>query len=249
MWLRDGEYSAQASHQGGGINLYQHRGRFILGPARVVEVERELKVRGGTHWCLPQFGPDQRVGTVDRQPRHGFLREMPLHLFASGEAFAKFEGKACVDPYDHDRHLRIETEVEVLGRGLNLSLCVWNRMEKAYPILPALHPFFAVPMGGSTLRLGSEEISHKEVPSKARIISKLEGKLGILLHGVGFVEIRCSPTPTNVAVWSDNPKQYVCIEPLFASDGSYGKEAPEGLWLKPGEMQKWAVNFHFKPAL
>lgn len=251
MWLRDGEYSALVSHQGGSVNLYQHRDRTILGPARMVEVADELKVRGETHWCLPQFGTDRRKGLQARQPQHGFLRETPLELFSHAEAFVKFDKKSCMDPYDREKRLHIETGVEVRGKGLIMSLFVWNKMDVPYPVLPALHPYFSVPMGGATLRLGDEEFSHREVPSKARIISGLGpyAKLSVLLHGVGLVEMVCSPACTNVAVWSDNPREYVCIEPVFGTVGSYGEEPPEGLWLEPGQMEKWKVSFHFMPAL
>src|SRR3989344_3814227 len=140
MWLTGGSNRVLVSPQGGSVLLWQHRERFILGPARTVKVGGELKLRGETHWCYPNFGS---VGAEKYQlPKHGWLRDTVLATRAHGTVHAHF---ARLPGFD----LPVEVITSIdQDDTLRASLSVTNRGEERVPILPALHPYFATPEDG-----------------------------------------------------------------------------------------------------
>jgi len=244
MWLTGGSNRVLVSPQGGSVLLWQHRERFILGPARTVKVGGELKLRGETHWCYPNFGS---VGAEKYQlPKHGWLRDTVLATRAHGTVHAHF---ARLPGFD----LPVEVITSIdQDDTLRASLSVTNRGEERVPILPALHPYFATPEDGLAVVVGVGMVARVypgqepwQVSDRARVLERT-GDVHVILYGVGIVDLSLPDNCTHVVVWSDRPECYVCVEPVFGKPGTFGD--PDGRWLEQDETAECDAVFHFTPA-
>ena len=140
MWLKNGDHSALVSPQGGSILQWQWREHMILGPTRMVRVGGELKSRGESHWCYPNFGtPPPEWRTLGK---HGPFRKTLLEPhFGGTHQSANFIGSGGHGSAGKKVDYNLGTE------GLIAKLSAWHSGMNAQraPILPAFHPYFAVP--------------------------------------------------------------------------------------------------------
>ncbi len=241
MWLQNEYHSVLVSPQGGSVLQWQWKEHTILGPARMVCVGDKLKRRGETHWCFPNFGSVPE-GIGFNHFKHGFLRNTLLEVEASiGEA-VRFKM-----PYKLSgiRRAKIETAVSVLSTGFEARLEVTNYGGKPMPILPALHPYFAVPEKGLSLAIGSNKMQASDVSAKSVTIERFDQPILVHLHGIGAVHVEVPKQCSHVVVWSDKPSAYICVEPIFGKPGTFGKDECKRL-APEGESQS-QVSFYFEP--
>ena len=83
------------------------------------------------------------------------------------------------------------------------------------------------------------------VASQSRAIERT-GEVTVELRGVGRVRLDLLDDCSHIVLWSDNVANYVCVEPVFGTPGSYGTN--EGRWLKPNKEFVGTVALHFEPA-
>jgi len=243
MWLRNGDFSALVSPQGGSVLLWQYKGRRLLGPARMVEIDGELKKRGETHWCYPNFG-SVREGVTPHFPQHGYLRNAILRAERRSEAHASF---VAIIPAVSPTAKRIWTEVRLQGSALDMELRVAEGRvhgPEKIPVLPALHPYFAVPPDGIAITSHSkgEVLLSSDFTVEPKVVPAVP--LTLDLRGLGLVTM--DSDAENIVLWSDNNKSYICVEPVFGQPGSYG--SAKGRWVKRGSMVTCRVIFTFQPA-
>ncbi len=251
MWLKNRNYRVLVSPQGGSILGLWWQEHCILGPARMVRVGKELKARGETHWCYPNFGTvNPEVRPEYQQPKHGFLRHTLLNITHYSDNLAQFEAPS----FSRNGLLKSGPFVDIAlsSRGVWASLCAKNNGLEELPILPASHPYFAVPEGrGLEVKMGTEVLvaiygaAAWGVNAKACVVERT-GPVSVKLFGIGTVDLGLPDNCTHIVLWSDSPFDYVCVEPIFGTPGSYGTK--EGRWLKPGEETKCEVQFLFTPA-
>ena len=229
MWLKNGDHIVYVLQNGGSVGSWVHKKHSILGPIRMVRVDGQLKKRGETHWCYPNFGTD----------RSGTLRGSKLRVERYSDRSVEFITPSLPT---------VEITVDEVGVGVALHIV--NNGEQKMPILPAIHPYFSVPSkeGFSLITdrgfIAGFDLLSREKPLDGAVFER-EYIKGIHLHGVGKVFIRPSCNCSHIVVWSDKPTDYVCIEPVFGKPGTYGKEG--GRWLQPGEREDCRVFFRFIP--
>lgn len=237
MNLRSGDHSVLVSPQGGSILQWQYDEHFILGPTRDVLVAGKLKKRGETHWCYPNFGSVWPKGNNDYR-QHGYLRDTVMELE---------EGRLSES---HARFKLVGPEVLTVGlnvddRGVQTYLSAVNKKKQITPVLPALHPYFAVPPDGMTIFIGSQPLRETDAQAKSQTFQRgRHDELSVHLHGIGIVTMEVSPHCTHVVFWSDDNTKYVCVEPIFGEPGTFGTE--RGLRLEYNEQAYAVVNFNFK---
>jgi hypothetical protein len=239
MWLRDGDFSAIVSAQGGSVLQWLYRERFILGPARMVRADNgELKARGETHWCFPNFGSIKPEAGYEG-PKHGFIRNTLMTAQKRNAATALF-----LDP---------ATQTEACLRLSDNALCagIFYRATERMPILPAFHPYFAVPPDGLVVSMGGKPLvsvheGHPEGVSNKALVLERTGEVKVELYGLGKVDIDLTDEWSHIVLWSDKPSEYICIEPVAGVPGSYG--AKEGRWLEPNQQFASVVIMRFKAA-
>lgn len=201
-------------------------------------------IRGGVPVIFPQFGA-RGTGM-----RHGFARVSAWQLESSGEAdgaaFAQFvlhhtdlpEAIAAAWPFAFSLRLR----VAVKGAALDLSLCVHNTGEQAFPFSAALHTYFAIDDLSQARIEGLQRVRYSdETPQDAlqaeeflqfddkldRIYYQLPGAL--TLHA-GASTLRLEQQGfTDAVVWNpgaqdaaalpdladDEQPRFICIEPAL----------------------------------
>lgn len=245
MMLRKGDHSVIVSPQGGSILQWQYKDKFILGPTRIVEVGGVLKKRGETHWCYPNFGSVKpEIVPEFQQPQHGHLRTTKFKYEMGDDETSAFFYH-CDDV--------IATRVEVSELGISATLEVANSRPKHFPVLPALHPYFAVPKNGLNVMIvgGDKTISNKDVlgndHSTEERTQSCDGQIVVELNGIGRVIMYIveAHDDQSVVVWSDSSAEYVCVEPVFGEPGTYATSKCD--WIPPGASRKYEIQFRFLP--
>ncbi len=256
MWLKNGNHTVIATPMGGSILSWQWREHQILGPAGIVRAGDELKPRGETHWCLPNFGSVRPETGYADFPKHGLLRETTLEVMdivTSGSSSVRFEERGEMLGWSGWSAVQaIGVQVAVKDDGINATLRVeGEKRSERIPILPGLHPYFAVPAQGLAAEMNGKLIAFVKsgategVGKEARMLERT-GEVVVALDGVGHVHLDLPDDCTHIVLWSDKPAEYVCVEPVFGTPGTYG--TPEGRWLEPGKAIRCSVGFRFEPA-
>lgn len=248
MWLKNGDHSALVSPQGGSILQWQYKEHLILGPTSMVRVGGELKARGESHWCYPNFGtPPPEYGILGK---HGPFRKMLLKPHF-GETFqsAHFEGSSMHGAVE----AKVDYDLGLDGLQAKLSVRHYEGGVRA-PILPAFHPYFPVPTGLRkilTVKMGDKELcwagnsgSCSGVSRQARVHERGDNLVEVIIDAVGKVTLDLPDDCTHIVVWSDYPCSYVCVEPIFGKPGTFG--TPEGRWIEPGERIECNVRLDFE---
>ncbi len=252
MWLQNGKHRVLTTPQGGSILQWQYGQDFILGPARTVDIDGNLKVRGEAHWCYPNFGAIDPEAGWHQFPQHGFFRNAVLDVVASSEGMVRFSRpSAMADQVREGSLIDLSAMAVLTPGGVTAALEVRNLGDARIPILPAFHPYFAVPAAGLVVSMDGRPVAKsirggaQGVGSKAIVLPRT-GAVVVDLIDVGIVELGLDDDCTHIVIWSDRPSAYVCVEPAFGTPRTYGTAA--GPWLEPGGISICKVNFGFTPA-
>ena len=241
MLLVRGNNSVLVTSHGGSILQWQYREHFILGPTRMARVNGNIKYRGDSHWCYPNLGK-VREGSEWPQDQHGFVRRSIFNTTTSSSHFAQFEIKNTC------RNEQLLVDFAVRESGVSACLTAIGHNQQVLPVLPALHPYFAVPKGGLVVSIAGKLIRNTDLPiGESQIIERNDKVVRVSLCGIGAVELKLPSNCTHVVVWSDNPLQYVCVEPVFGCPKTYGTEG--GRTLRAGEVMQCWVDFEFQPEI
>lgn len=230
MWIERDKFSALVSAQGGSVLQLQWQDKLILGPARMIRSGGKLKRRGASHWCFPNFGIPPK--DLEYFPKHGYLRDIVVAPKVWSDRGVSFETS--------ERDLKISTICTLWPSQLDVGLFVENLGKCVLPILPAFHPYFAVPEHGLRVTMGGKLLCHTDgargvdgISAKARVHERGQNlPIYIELIGIGTIKMDPGINCRDVVIWSDEPSQYACVEPVFGRVGTFGM--PEGQSLKPG---------------
>ncbi len=74
---------------GGNITSFQVDGDHIFFPQQALKENNELKIRGGSHICFPNFGSQKNPQDFKVQ-KHGFLRERPVQISYGSSMYAAY---------------------------------------------------------------------------------------------------------------------------------------------------------------
>ena len=217
-WLigseKDKKY-AIISSLGGTVTEFVWEGNNIIYPERKIGE----KSRGGIPICFPYFGmPHERFGTQ----KHGWLRNEELKLDCKTDNQIVLRGEN--EPTEkYPWRLRYCIKLLVGLSGLKQSLTV-KRLDDgkilSAPINPGFHPYFAN-HGNISVMINGERItnfpenSEKIAASDSIIIDS--GKYLIQMElGGNYNEKSC------ITLWSDNCREYSCIEPVLTWPNLFG---------------------------
>lgn len=169
------------------------------------------KVRGGSHVCLPAFGPDAS-GVLDQ---HGYGRGVDWDFVSSSDKqTVQCDHLQQEGPYA-GLQSRIIYKLTEDGEtsALHTKLFLFNHSERDMPISPGFHPYFAV--DPDDIRLNDEQISLADFePFQDYGVHE-----SMKLETAGRTITISSPDLQHFIVWSDSRGDYLCIEPTFAGSG------------------------------
>lgn len=184
--------------------LDDSRGRPVFFPKTVIGE----KVRGGSHVCLPNFGPD----SSGELAQHGFGRTSNWQVL--------------VDDTDEDGVRVVELKLDVSDvpvdyqtidarlqywcgpNHFSMRLTTLNGGTQPMRIAPGFHPYFMVD-GPVTL---NGQVLDLSAYNEAQLIDGSQHSLELSDRRIDL----SSETLTKWALWTDQPDKYFCVEPTLA---------------------------------
>ncbi len=227
--LKNGNAKLKISSLGAVIRRYSVGGQDVFYPYFRREDE---KPRGGCFICAPFFGQHQF------RDYHGFLRHIEAEGIDVDKNSCELSFSTAGNP-DYPWAIKYKTVIELMNDG-TLMMHLWlmrgkdNRSDPA-PVLPAFHPYFPcrdadevkVSMLGHTYSGFSEKSESYELKDWHIEIDTPEYRADVALLG-DFKD-----NLSRLVFWSDDPRKYFCVEPVFRDRVDFGKES--GFYLKRGE--------------
>ena len=222
--IRNGQTEIHLSSTGGTITS------AMVGKLEILYPWRQIgdKARGGCHICAPWFGQSPRS-----KKKHGYLRDLEARD-------VKLESNNAKLIFHHPGNesypwsLGYEIGVYAYTNGLKMTLRIDRMDDKEVipaPVLPAFHPYFGckdestvrVLNGGAAYNGFSCESRSVGISSEAILIAMPSKNIMMELGGA------FAPVKSQLVLWTDAPKDYVCVEPVLQNKRTF--ETPGGPFL------------------
>jgi hypothetical protein len=213
------------------ITSWQVDGIDILFPEQILPIDGKQRKRGGIPICFPNFGkPVNYKGA--QIPQHGFLRDTKKALAVSQTASDVIVMGGIIDAYDVSYKMNIKMRVHRLFNTPTLTqvLSVWSgNPSQEMPICLGFHPYFKVNRkylnflrDGKAMNMdlfSDENLLHAQTFDFNNIFEvQLNEKLSVTMICLDNFETGHQ----QVCIWSDNPEEYVCIEPIIHNSKLFG---------------------------
>jgi glucose-6-phosphate 1-epimerase len=210
-------------------NLSDDNGDVLFPKRNLTASDGSVKVRGGCHVCLPNFGPGGESG----QPQHGFGRTSDWEVtdktengiiltLARGEG--EYEDMATVLAYQlADDMIRMTCEVT-------------NNGTVPLRVAPAFHPYFSL--------TGEKEVEideSKELLDDLAEAQFFEGATHTLKTAARTFKMTSTELPM-WAKWTDQLGKYVCVEPSQGGFTFLNTEPTETEMLAVGASKTYGVS-------
>lgn len=250
--LQKGRNFLSLSPLGSTITRWQYNGQDVFFPQGMVIVGSadDLKLRGGLHLCMPNFGDGPEEVAAFELPKHGPLRDTPLvNLRLGGKVADKppYIRAQVTLPFRATKtflhYFTTKVDISVNEKGFGHLISVSRNPETGstlgLPLCPGLHPYFNTPRGGHAI-VGRERITFGS-SFESRLLPAPEDPIEIVLPGIGKVLMRPSGYK-KINVWSDSPR-YACVEPVLDDPDLFGTQ--DGHYLKAEGKLLLACDFEF----
>lgn len=214
--------------KGAWIEAMKFRGHDVLYP-------RSGNNEGGMYVCLPQFGSV----TSFSLPEHGFAREEQWEVLRRYDSDVILEliknEKSGNYPAGLEAMVRYKLVNDETGIGLTVKLAVSNLGGEPLPIAPAFHPYFA-----TNGEVNIEGFDHPELLRDLSLFSETY----IQNMPAKFVAKTSSDRPEltlssellrTYTFWTDNPSEYLCVEPTLLG-ANFDKKSGR-LYLEPNQNE------------
>ena len=210
-------------------NLSNEDGDIIFPKRNLTADDGSVKKRGGSHVCLPNFGPGGSSG----QPQHGFGRIMDWELTDKTDSSVLLTLRKGEGEYgDMESILAYQ-----LGDDrLVMTLEVVNNGATDLRVAPAFHPYFAL--------TEENEIAIDGIEEPLSNLSEAQFSQGKVhtLDAAGRTLTLTSDELQIWAKWTDQLGKYVCIEPSL-NGFTFLEVSPEDReMLKPGESKTYSFT-------
>ena len=198
------------------------------------------KLRGGSHVCLPQFGPDAASGEL---PQHGYGRDVEWSIDRESAHAVELVMNGGPSEYaDLQAALRYTIEHDAVGQEwFAMELRVQNGGTAPLRVSPGFHPYFAT--GGHDVWLNGEKLDVDHLGDAVFLHDYTHHELTIGDRTI-VVESRNLPT---WAVWTDNPEQYICLEPTAAGNSFLESTNYQHELIAPGEERRYTTRLRTQP--
>jgi len=219
---------------GGTVKEFEWRGCPIIYRERKVEE----KLRGGIPICFPYAGmPPERFGTQ----QHGWLRHQQLEIIDSAENSITLYGKnKPTENYPWQLAYTIVTSISPMGLKQKLTAeRLSDGIDPLAPVNPMFHHYFKN-CGRSIAIIGNERVLDFSKDAKINPVSRsivIDSGRWLMRMELGgdFNKNSC------VTLWSDNAKNYFCVEPVLTSPNMFNN-TKGGKFLHVGQALKMICN-------
>lgn len=192
------------SHGAFVTELYDGDWQILFRKGEYVNSERETKIRGGMHPCIPNFGP---AAPKYNLPQHGPARNEDWDAYNFGDGAIHF----------HNNIGRLETSImyELSENSLATTLMVKNQGYDPEPIAPGFHPYFNVGEQNEIIINGKVYNLDKDAKELADTVYMND----VITLEIGERIIRFENKNLNhFAIWyggemDEEGNRYICVEP------------------------------------
>ncbi len=229
--LWSGSTKALVSIDGGWLtNLSDDYGDILFPKRKLEAADGNKKQRGGSHVCLPNFGP----GGLSDQPQHGFGRAMVWQVQQQTQSAVALELPQGDEEY---QALSSILTYALDGASLTMTLKVTNNGNESLRLAPGFHPYFSLKEGEGQVHVNDQTYDVQDLADTEFFTSDS----ATLRLDRRTITIR-SADLTTWALWSDQLGNYVCCEPtlggyLFENDEPQASEL-----LAPGESRTYQAS-------
>lgn len=233
--LWNGDTKALISREGAWLtNLSDENGDVLYPKRTLTTADGSQKVRGGSHVCLPNFGPGGETGLT----QHGFGRTALWEIVQQAESRVDLSLRGGVAGYEG---LVSTLTYELAPTALDMTLEVANEGEGQLRIAPAFHPYFALQAGEGEVKIDADRLNLEDLSEMQ--LSEGEAKE---LHTAKRVITIGSKGLQTWALWTDQLGNYVCVEPTLGGYTFLEPTPRETELLQPGESRQYACRISWK---
>lgn len=232
--LYNGETKAIISTRGGYVTNLSDSYGDVLFPKRLLRTkDGQEKLRGGSHVCLPNFGPGGDSG----QEQHGYGRtsEWAVESSSADSAILTLAGSGIYEG------LQARLEYAVSDQELTSTLTLTNEASQPLRVSPAFHPYFAYK---GEVEIDGEKILALDAFQDAVFV---DGAKHIVRTGGRLITLM-SDSLSRWAQWTDQLGSYICVEPT-QSGFAFSEDMSRADELKPGETKVYRFTIGWSVAL
>lgn len=194
-------------------NLSDEYGDLLFPKRSLTAADGSEKLRGGSHVCLPNFGPGGKSG----QPQHGFgrLEEWEVSDKTDNSILLTLEK-------GEDEYAKMSSVLtyQLDAQALLMTLELVNNGDDALRVAPAFHPYFVLGREHSAA-LNDEKLFLEDLAE----VQFAEGTLQTLNISDTIITLE-SEELTTWAKWTDQLGPYVCVEPTLGGN-AFLNDSPE----------------------
>ena len=212
---------ATVSSIGGTVEDFMFHSENIIFPSRLVG----NKSRGGIPICFPFFGkPTKDFSSI---PQHGWLRHQVVFV---GE-------NKVTEEFPWKLHYTITVFVCPADASLTVNLITERLKDGCFystPINPGFHPYFCSDKAKRCIARGMTRIGKRVITDFKKESAQVTVDNPILIKsGKQTVLMELTRCVSQLTLWSDNPDEYFCVEPVLTSRDDFA--TPEdGRFLAEG---------------
>ncbi len=230
--IKNNESMASINPLGAYLEEVKEGRENILFPFTLIpDAAGDVKKRGGSHVCLPNFGAP---GAFTDLSQHGYGRVKSWTVSEQEEDRLRLE----LDGEGRYKDLHSVLIYEIGSKELTTSLELINNGNENLEIAPGFHPYFPTPPAAETIVVNDEELR----------LDSLSGTLyrdHVKRLTLGEREIRFETDYLHrFAIWTDQLGDYVCVEPTYAIN-SFDKKPEDNYLLEPSESMRFSFTIYW----
>lgn len=233
LWHNDTK--ALISPEGAWItNLSDENGDVLFPRRQLTADDGSVKIRGGSHVCLPQFGP----GGETELPQHGFGRTSLWEVKEQTEKSVQLTLQGGTDGYEL---LTVTLAYTLDDHSLTMRLDAMNTGQAPLRVAPAFHPYFALQASEQQVRVDDQTVDLVDLHDMQQQQGATKD-----LHTQKRRFLISSDQLQEWALWTDQLGSYVCVEPtlggyMFLQSTPRGEEL-----LQPAETKTYECRISWR---
>lgn len=206
-----------ADTNGAYIREFTYDGKDVFFPKFETEIAGKKKTRGGSHPCLPSFGPSEINDLKD----HGYGRDFEWEVVekSPNKVILKLAGTCGYEGMDSF------ITYELSDKSLIAEIKMINESDKDLPVAPGFHPYFRA---GDNFEVHGLDFGDFKLEDTyfidAREVSFKAENFDVKITSENFYKF---------AIWTDFLDDYRCVEPCY-NGKSFVKDGNPYI-LKAGE--------------
>lgn len=222
--LQSGDTKAVVELDGAYIATLQAGAHDIFYPKQTMTLaDGTIKQRGGSHVCLPQFGPGGENGLE----QHGYGRQRTWSMVEASDT----EITLSLDGEGAYSLLRATLTYRLSSDRLVSTLELCNIGSDTLAVAPAFHPYFAY---DDSFQIDGTVYSDLSVFEGTLFV---DGNQHVLEDSVRRVVVH-SDTLQRWALWTDQLAEYICIEPTW-SGNVFAEDMARADILAPDQCKRY----------